>query len=51
MYNAVRYSNNIKGINSKLGILAHHDMVQLQEKEHNSESHIFGVMPFFNLEF
>ena len=46
--NAAHYSKSIKGINTKLGILAHHDKVQLQDKEHNSESYSFGVMPLFN---
>ena len=39
------YLKSIIGINNKLGILAHHDKVQLQHKGHNSESYIFGVMP------
>ena len=41
-------SKSIKGISDKLVILAHHDKVQLQDKGHNSESYIFGVMPLFN---
>ena len=57
-------SKSIKGINAKVGILAHHDKMQLKDgilahhdkmqlkdKGHNSESHSFGVMPFFNLIF
>ena len=35
---------------TKLGILTHHDKIQLQDKGHNSESHSFGVIPFVNLE-
>ena len=40
------YSKRIKGINTILGILAHHDIMQLQDKGHNCESYIFGVVPF-----
>ena len=39
--NVARYSKSIKGINTKFGILAHHDKMQLQEQEHSSESYIF----------
>ena len=35
----------MKDINISLGILAHHDKVQLQDKGHNSESCNFRVMP------
>ena len=35
-------------MNTKLGILAHHDKVQLQDKGRNSESYIFGVTHLFN---
>ena len=45
--NVAHCSNSIKGINTKLEILAHHDKVQLQDKGHNSESYSFGVMPLF----
>ena len=45
------YLKSIKGINTKLGILAHHDKMQLQDKEHNSDSYHFGVMSLFNLNF
>ena len=45
-FNIAHYSKSIKGINSKLGILAHHDKIQLQDKGHNSESCSFGVAPF-----
>ena len=38
-----------KGINTKLGILA--AVLKLQEKGHNSESYIVGVMPLFNFNF
>ena len=37
-------------VNTKLGIFAHHDKVQLQDKGHNSESCSFGVIPPVNLE-
>ena len=40
-----------QSINTKLGILAHHDKVQLQDKGHNSESCSFRVMTLFNLFF
>ena len=39
---------SIKGINTKLGILADHDKVQLQGKEHNSESYILELCPFLS---
>ena len=39
------------GINTKLGILAHHHKMQLQDKGHNFESHSFGLMPFSDLYF
>ena len=32
------YSKSIKGINTKLGILARHDKEQLQDKGHQTES-------------
>ena len=48
-FNAASYSRSIKGINIKLGTLAHHDKTQLQDKGHNSESYSFRVMPLFNL--
>ena len=35
-FTLAHYSKNIKGINTKLGILAHHDKAQLQDKGHNS---------------
>ena len=44
----VHHSKCTKGINTELGILAHYDKLQLQDKEYNSESYIFGVMPLFN---
>ena len=46
-FNFARYSKSIKGIHTKLGILADHDKLQLQDKGHNSESYSFGVMPLF----
>ena len=48
-FKVAHYSKSIKGINIKLGILAHLDKVQLQGKGHNSESENFGVMPPFPL--
>ena len=45
-FNVDHYSKSIKGINTKLAILAHHDKVQLQDKGHNSESSISGVSLF-----
>ena len=42
-FNIAHYSKSIEDINTKLGILTHHDKVQLQDKGHNSESYIFGV--------
>ena len=47
----VTYSKNTYGISTKLGILTHHNKVQLHEKGHNSESYSFGVMPLVNLNF
>ena len=41
------YSKNIKGINTKLGILVDHDKVQLQDMGHISGGYSFGVMPLF----
>ena len=42
----VANSKNIKDINTNLGVLAHYDKVQLQDKGYNSECFCFGVMPF-----
>ena len=36
-FNVAHYSKRTLDINTKLGRLAHHDNVQLQDKEHNSE--------------
>ena len=44
-FNVVHYSKSFKGINTNLGILVHHDKMQLQDKGHNSERYNFGVMP------
>ena len=44
-FNAAHFSKSIKCINTKLGILAHQDNVQLQDKGHTSKSYILGVMP------
>ena len=41
--NVAHYSKNTLGINTKLGILAHHDKVQLQDMGRNSESCSFGA--------
>jgi hypothetical protein len=49
--NVACYEKFLKGINMKLGILAYHDKVLLLDMWHTSESNIFGVMPFFTLEF
>ena len=38
-------------MNTKRGILAHHDKVQLQDKGHNSEGCSFGVTSPFTLIF
>ena len=46
--NVAHYLKSVKGINTKLEILAHHDKVQLQDKEHNSKIYSFGVIPLFN---
>ena len=43
------YSKSIKDINIKLGLLSHHDKVQLQDKKHNSESYNFEVKPLLEL--
>ena len=40
-FNVAYYSKSIKGIDTKLGILAQHD--KLQDKGHNSKIYIFGV--------
>ena len=45
-FNVAHYSKSMKGINTKVGILAHHDKVQLQGKGHNSEGCSFGVVPY-----
>ena len=50
-FNVTDCSKSIKVINTKLWILAHHDKVQLQDKEHNSESYSFRVMPLFTINF
>ena len=38
----------IKDIKTKLGILAHHDKVQLQDYWHDFESYNFRAIPIFN---
>ena len=43
-FNVAHYSKNIKCIITKLGILAHHDKMQLQDKGCNSDSYSFRVM-------
>ena len=42
-FTVAHYSISIKCINTKLGILAHHDKIQLVGKGYNSESYIFSV--------
>ena len=36
IFNVAHYSTSIKGLNTELGILAHHVKVQLQDKGHKS---------------
>ena len=43
--NVAHYSKSTWGINTKLGIHAHVDKVQLQYKGHNSESCSFALVP------
>ena len=38
------YSKSTKCINTKLGIVAHHGKIQLQDKGYNSKSCRFGIM-------
>ena len=45
------FLKSIKGINTKLGVLAYHDKVQLQDMDHNFENCSFGVIPLFYLKF
>ena len=46
-FNVTHYSKSMQGIDTKLGILAHHDNVHLQDKRHNFESCSFGsYVPF-----
>ena len=47
-FNLGHYSKSIIGINTKLGIIAHHYKVQLQDKGNNSESYSIGVMSLCN---
>ena len=48
-FNVVHYSKSIKGINTRFGIFALHDMAQLQEdKGHNSEGYSFCVILLLN---
>ena len=42
----VRHRNKVLKVST--AILAHYDKVQLQDKGHNSERYIYGVMPPFN---
>ena len=46
-FNIAHYSKSIKDINIKHGMLAYYDKMQLQEKGHNSEGYMLGVMPLF----
>ena len=52
-FNVAHCSENtcIKGINSKLGILAHHEKLQLQGKGHNSEGYILELCTFLTKTF
>ena len=45
-FNVSHYSKSIKDINTKLGILVHHDEVQLQGKEHNYKAIFLELCPF-----
>ena len=47
-FNVAHCSKSIKGINTKLGIHAHHDKGQMQDKGHNSESYryFWSYAPF-----
>ena len=45
-FNVANRCKSVKGINTKLGILAHHDKMQLQDKEHNFESSSLELCPF-----
>ena len=45
------FNKNIKGVNTKLKIVAHLDKMQLQDYGQNSEIYISGVMPLFNFTF
>ena len=47
-FNVAHYSKCIKDINTKHGILAHHDKVQFQDKGHNFETYSFGIMSLCN---
>ena len=44
-FNVAHYSESIKGINAKLGILAYLERVKLQGMGHNSEHYISMVIP------
>ena len=48
-FNVAHYSKNIKDMNAKLKIIAHHDMIQLQDNGHNYTSCSFGVLPLLTL--
>ena len=50
-FNVAHYSKSIKGIITKLGILDHHDKMQLQDKGNNSDFCSFGFMALFKLNF
>ena len=45
-FNVAHYLKSVKGMNTKLGIFAHHNKMQLQGKGHNSESYLFASFPF-----
>ena len=44
LFNVAYYSKSTKDINTKLGILAHHNKVHLRDKGHNLASYSYGVM-------
>ena len=51
IYFNIGHYNGIKDINTKHGMLAHHDLLQSQDKGHNSECYIFGDCLFLTKPF
>ena len=49
-FNVAHYSKGIKDINTKLGILAHLEKVQLQDKGHNPESYVLSIIEMKSFE-